>query len=74
MNTTSSARRAQQERAARVILYSGLAPVLPCAAVVIWALGYKHVLAYVTAAIAAVIGTSFITFVYRLNMKRARQL
>jgi predicted permease len=74
MNTTSPARRSQQERSARIVLAAGLAPVLPLAAVIVWVLGYKHVLAYVVAVIAVVVSTAAQSLVYSQNMKRARQL
>lgn len=79
MNTTSSVRRAQQERIARIVLACGLAPVLPCAAVIIWVLGYsvrpyQPALGFVTAGIAAVVGIAGQLAVYHVKMKRARQL
>jgi mannose/fructose/N-acetylgalactosamine-specific phosphotransferase system component IID len=75
MNTTSSAARVRQQRSARIVLISGLAPLLPCGAVLVWLLGYKvhpHkvVFAFVVTGILVVIGIALSLFLYRQNMKR----
>jgi hypothetical protein len=68
--------RAAAERAARIILIAGLAPVIPGAALVIWILGFAahphHVaFACIVAAITATFGVSAQLLIYRLRMKQA---
>jgi hypothetical protein len=63
-------------RAARIILISGLAPVIPCIAIIIWQVGFvprpHHVaLACIIAVIFAVFALSSQLLLYRLRMKRA---
>jgi uncharacterized protein YybS (DUF2232 family) len=68
--------RVLAERAARIALIAGLAPVIPCVALIIWQLGFAahphHVaFACIVAIIFAVVVVAVRLLNYRLRIKRA---
>lgn len=77
--TTSSSGRARAERAARLLLAVGVVPIIPCAVVLVWLLGFDvrpHQLGFacMVAALFVVIMSASQWWLYRVRIKRASML